>query len=110
MLGQTRANRLLWIWARWGGDEEVRAWLENQMKSERSLLRLAELIPSVGYSSGKPGDGKFMFVDESYDKLLPLSEFEAKLRALDIRANAAEAKEVISRYFSAEREKARDGN
>jgi hypothetical protein len=96
---------LLWVWVRLSTKDEVKIWLEKQLRVERSVSRLAEVLPSTSYQSG--GDGQKIiqsFKAEQYADLLDVEQFKRRLAKIAKKPDAPESvKQVAAEFFAAER-------
>jgi hypothetical protein len=96
--------RLLWVWARLSTKEEVKIWLESQLRRDRSVLRLAEVLPSTSYQSG--GDGQKIirsFKVGQYAELLDVEQFKSRLTGIVKKRDVPESfKQVAAEFFAAE--------
>ena len=83
LLDLPRAIRLVWIWRQFSTSEEVKAWLSKEIESDRSVLRLAQILPNVSYrSSGKGQEEIRSFKAETYKEVLDTEHFKKRLAAI----------------------------
>jgi hypothetical protein len=95
---------LLWVWARLSTKDEVKIWLEKQLRIETRVLRLAEVLPSTSYQSG--GDGQKIirsFKAGRYTELLDVEQFKSRLTKIAKKRDAPESvKKIAAEFFAAE--------
>jgi predicted KAP-like P-loop ATPase len=104
LLATPRPLLLIRRWQDWAGPEEVKVWLSSQLDFDKSVLRLAEVLPAASFVSG--GDGRrieYRFKAKLYSEILDVSKLKEKLRHLADRSPDGRAAKIYERLIAAER-------
>lgn len=108
LLGPAPA-RLLWIWANFSTKNEVKKWLSKQLRDDKSVLRLAEVLPGFSYQSGGTGQKVIRsFKAEHYANILDVPRFKRRLDQINARLDAPISTKEIARAFAAAEHAGRD--
>jgi predicted KAP-like P-loop ATPase len=96
--------RLIWGWKRLTSAAEVKAWLAKQLKNDKSVVRLAEVLPYTSYQSGSEGQKIVRgFKAETYKDMLDVESLKKRLKKIISQRNASEhAKRVYTDFVAAE--------
>jgi predicted KAP-like P-loop ATPase/DNA-binding transcriptional regulator YiaG len=104
LLASPKPTRLIWIWRHWAISGEVRSWLSEQLKSDRAILQLAELLPNTSYRSGGAGNQIVRtFSGKMYEDLLDIDHFKKRLdRVVEKAGRGSTADRIRSEFLAAE--------
>lgn len=104
LLSAAMPSRLIWTWRRWTSAEELKSWFSFQLKLDKAILRLAEVLPSTSYQSGSEGQREVRsFRAKSYEEILDVDQFRARLNALANQAKrGSKARRIRAEFLKAE--------
>jgi hypothetical protein len=74
------------------------------MKSDDVVLRLAEVLPNISYQSGGDGQKEMRsFKAETYQEILDVPKFKARLEAVAAKTGDTAIRRVYSEFLEAEK-------
>lgn len=94
---------IIWIWKRWGGEDEIRAWLSSELESDDSIIELAKCLPDTSYSSSAEGQKEIRsFKATSYEKIMDVEYFKKRLDEVVLSRGNGGLDQIRTEFLSAE--------